>query len=135
MNVNHKYNTVVDNDIIFCLMLFFFQRIQIGLYVVHIQEWFQAFSRENVFILRTEDWHLHKQMKTLPRLFKFLGIGEVVVVVVVFFCLFICLFVFCFFCFCFLFLFLYRYFPLLTILLSGHPTSQKILICQKKGLI
>ena len=65
-----------DNDIIFCFLMFYFQRIQIGLYVVHLQEWFQALSRENVFILRTEDWHLHKQMKTLPNIFKFLKIGK-----------------------------------------------------------
>ncbi|XP_072039674.1 carbohydrate sulfotransferase 15-like [Amphiura filiformis] len=64
-------------DLRFCANLPYQPRIQIGLYVVHLQEWFDVFPRDQVFLLRTEDWHLHRQMRTLPRLFEFLDIDPI----------------------------------------------------------
>ncbi|XP_022104259.1 carbohydrate sulfotransferase 15-like [Acanthaster planci] len=46
-------------------------RIAVGHYVVYLRDWIQAFPRDQIFVLRLEDWSDNCE-KWLPKLYKFL---------------------------------------------------------------
>ena len=50
-------------------------RLHVGLYAVHLRQWLAAFPREQVLILRTEDYkrNITEGMQTV---FTHLGLGE-----------------------------------------------------------
>ena len=54
----------------------FLQRLHISVYIAHIQEWLRVFPREQVMILRTEDWHQHEDNDILKQIYTFLEIGK-----------------------------------------------------------
>nr|XP_054769012.1 carbohydrate sulfotransferase 15-like [Lytechinus pictus] len=48
-------------------------RLNIGLYSVYIRDWLKVFPRDQIFILRLEDWHSGCE-ELLPRLYEFLNL-------------------------------------------------------------
>ncbi|XP_072030176.1 carbohydrate sulfotransferase 15-like [Amphiura filiformis] len=51
-----------------------FPRLHISVYIAHIQEWLRVFPKDQILILRTEDWHNHEEINLLQDVFKFLDI-------------------------------------------------------------
>ncbi|XP_072030891.1 carbohydrate sulfotransferase 15-like isoform X2 [Amphiura filiformis] len=49
-------------------------RLGISVYIAHIREWLRVFPKDQVLILRTEDWHYHEDTNLLQDVFKFLDI-------------------------------------------------------------
>ncbi|GFR79856.1 sulfotransferase [Elysia marginata] len=48
-------------------------RLRLGLYSVYLQEWLSVFSRDQLFVIRLEDYSL-EPLKTISRVYKFLGL-------------------------------------------------------------
>jgi N-acetylgalactosamine 4-sulfate 6-O-sulfotransferase len=61
------YSTEGNNDALF--------RLRIGLYYYHIQTWLTVFPREQVHILRLEDYSAHP-VDSLVQIFAFLGVSK-----------------------------------------------------------
>ncbi|XP_072030896.1 carbohydrate sulfotransferase 15-like [Amphiura filiformis] len=51
-----------------------FPRLHISVYIAHIQEWLRVFPKDQILILRTDDWHYHEETNLLQDVFKFLDI-------------------------------------------------------------
>ncbi|XP_066526855.1 carbohydrate sulfotransferase 15 isoform X2 [Hoplias malabaricus] len=62
------YNTTLNNAMSV--------RLQVGLYVVYLLDWFNIFSRKQILVLRLED-HAKNRKLTMHRVFEFLHLGPV----------------------------------------------------------
>lgn len=56
-----------ENTFRHCVAVNFTPRLHIGMYSVHLREWFQRFPRDQIYILRTDEWkkNVTKEMKSI----------------------------------------------------------------------
>ncbi|XP_072028760.1 carbohydrate sulfotransferase 15-like [Amphiura filiformis] len=52
----------------------YYPRLHISVYIAHVREWLRLYPREQVLIIRTEDWHDHAKNDMLQQIYKFLEI-------------------------------------------------------------
>ena len=57
-----------------CCFLSLLQRVNVGMYSIFIRDWLERYPRDQIHILRTEDWAKGPSSE-LEKIFRFLKLG------------------------------------------------------------